>query len=195
MSRFIDLSSVHPFPEPFPHAFFPAAVGPDSAVEILSWFENGAPWKLTTTEFYEQYEFSVQEVVVPRPLEFLKAQDTLGYICGEMDRLFRTTVDADHVDITVHKLIPGQRIRIHNDYIHGQETHRLLIQLNRGWCEEYGGMLLLFKGPSAADLMSVVRPFSRTAFAFAISPYSQHAVAPVLGGERFTLVYSFYGGA
>jgi Rps23 Pro-64 3,4-dihydroxylase Tpa1-like proline 4-hydroxylase len=195
MSRFIDLSSLHSFAEPFPHAFFPAAISPNSAVAILSWLENGAPWILTTTKFYEQFEFSVQEVNVPPALAFLRTEDTLSYLCSEIDRIFKTTVDASRVDITFHKLVLGQRIRIHNDYIRGQETHRLLIQLNRGWCEENGGMLLLFKGASAADLTSVVRPFNGTAFAFAISPVSQHAVAPVLSGERFTLVYSFYGGA
>ena len=85
----------------------------------------------------------------------------------------------------------GQTIRIHNDYVEGHETHRLLIQLNDGWTDENGGMLMLFGSASHRDLKRVVRPLHGSALSFEISPDSYHAVSTIHGGERFTLVYSF----
>jgi len=95
------------------------------------------------------------------------------------------------IDITVHRLIPGQTIRIHNDYLNGEETHRLLIQLNSGWDLAKGGMLMLFGGPSPEDLTAIFEPTHRSAFGFEISNRSFHAVSTVRDSDRFTLVYTF----
>lgn len=190
----VNLSSAQSFEEPFPHFFVSASIGSALALEALSWLENGAPWKLTVAEFYEQYEFSLRDIDLPASLTCLREHSELSYLSREMSRLFSTSLLEHKVDITAHKLISGQRIRIHNDYIPGQETHRLLVQLNRGWCEKSGGLLLLFDGPSPDNLSRIVRPFHQSALGFAISSRSQHAVAPVTDGERYTLVYSFYAG-
>ena len=88
---------------------------------------------------------------------------------------------------------PGQRIRIHNDFIPGRETHRLLLQLNRDWSEDCGGMLLMFQRPQPDGISRMIQPSSCSALGFAISPDSHHAVSTVHKGQRFTLVYSFYG--
>jgi Rps23 Pro-64 3,4-dihydroxylase Tpa1-like proline 4-hydroxylase len=92
----------------------------------------------------------------------------------------------------VHKLAPGQRIRIHNDYIAGQESHRVLVQLNRGWTDDNGGVLLFFGSEDAGDIRKAFRPLHDSCVAFEISQQSHHAVTPVARGERYTLVYSFY---
>ena len=73
----------------------------------------------------------------------------------------------------------------------GQETYRLLVQLNRGWHDEQGGMLMLFSSASPDDVRRIIRPLHGSAFAFRITPQSFHAVSTVRSGERFTLVYSF----
>ena len=94
--------------------------------------------------------------------------------------------------ITAHKLNRTQRIRVHNDARPGGETHRLLIQLNRGWDEAYGGLLMLFGGPEVETLSHVIVPVSRSAFGFEITEASHHAVSKVYQGDRYTLVFSFY---
>ena len=96
-------------------------------------------------------------------------------------------------DIAEKSVKPGQRIRLHNDFIAGAETHRLMIQLNQGWKDENGGFLLFFNSADASDLHKVFRPVHNSAVGFAISPESYHAVSTLHAGERFTLVYSFYG--
>jgi hypothetical protein len=96
------------------------------------------------------------------------------------------------MDITAHKLNRSQKIRIHNDARPDGETHRFLIQLNRGWNEANGGLLMLFRGPEVEMLDDVIVPTSRSAFGFEISAASYHAVSQVYQSDRYTLVFSFY---
>jgi Rps23 Pro-64 3,4-dihydroxylase Tpa1-like proline 4-hydroxylase len=161
------------------------------AEQLLTWFESGAPWRLKVARFYEQYEFSLFDAALPGDLQALCDGDTMSYLRREIGIAFQTKL-AETVDVTAHQMIPGQRIRIHNDYIPGRETHRLLVQLNREWTDDCGGVLLLFQRPEPEGVSRMIRPVSRSALGFAISPESHHAVSTVHKGQRFTLVYSFY---
>src|SRR5207244_564974 len=129
---------------------------------------------------------------LPAHLSFLQEDIFLGELKTKIECLFQATL-SNRIDLTAHKLVPGQRIRIHNDFIPGQETHRLLIQLNRRWIDDDGGFLLLFNSSDPADVQKVFRPFHNSVVGFAITPSSHHAVSTIHSGERFTLVYSFYG--
>ena len=84
-----------------------------------------------------------------------------------------------------------QTIRIHNDYLDGEETHRLLIQLNAGWDRKQGGLLMLFGDKRPESLARTIVPTHGSGFAFEISQASFHAVSSITDGERFTLVYTF----
>lgn len=186
-----NLSAAQSLTDPFAHFYVEDALDAEVAENALCWFEDGAPWELSVTDFYEQHELRLLNVDVPQGIGVLREPATLAHLRREVGSLLGAEL-ADFVDVTVHKLTPGQRIRIHNDYIPGRETHRLLIQLNRGWCEDQGGMLMLFGGPRPEDVRRVVPPIHCTSLGFAISPDSHHAVSVVYSGERFTLVYSFY---
>jgi Rps23 Pro-64 3,4-dihydroxylase Tpa1-like proline 4-hydroxylase len=189
-----DFSSIEFFSAPFPYFFSPAALTEEASSSVLEWLENCTSWKLTETDFYEQHEFSFSDVELPAHLSFLMEPAFLGMLKVRMEELFEVHLQ-QRLDFTAHKLLPGQRIRIHNDYISGCETHRLLIQLNRGWTEENGGMLMFFHSPNPADVHQIFRPTHNSAVGFAISPDSNHAVSTIHSGERFTLVYSFYAEA
>jgi Rps23 Pro-64 3,4-dihydroxylase Tpa1-like proline 4-hydroxylase len=186
-----DFSSTEFFSAPFPYLFSPAALTEEASLLVLEWLENCTSWKLMETDFYEQHEFSFWDVELSTHLSFLKEQAFLDTIRERMEELFGVRLQ-QRLDFTAHKLTPGQRIRIHNDYIPGCETHRLLIQLNRGWTEENGGMLMFFNSPDPANVHQIFYPTHNSAVGFAISPASNHAVSTIHNGERFTLVYSFY---
>lgn len=189
-----EFSSIEFFSKPFPYFSSPVALTEGVASSVLKWLEGCTSWKLTETEFYEQHEFSFWDVEVPAHLSFLKESSFLGMLKAEMEELFEVRLQ-QRLDFTAHKLLPGQRIRIHNDYIPGCETHRLLIQLNRGWTDENGGMLMFFNSPDPSDVHQIFRPTHNSAVGFAISPNSNHAVSTIHSGERFTIVYSFYAEA
>lgn len=167
---------------------------PSNWCECLTWLETEAPWTLTATDFYEQYEFSFSDVVVPPYLQALISPSALTSLRHQLCDHFAQPLSA-RVEVTAHKLICSQTIRIHNDFISGGESHRLLLQLNRGWKPDYGGYLMLFSGPQPECLSKVIEPVNGSIQAFSISPHSYHAVSTVHFGERFTMVYSFYPAA
>lgn len=185
------LSSVQTFSEPFPYMVSPECLDLDTSCQILAWFESGAPWRLVETDFYEQFEFSLLDIQLPPELTCLRTPDFLMLMKARVEELFGAVL-SDRIDVTAHRLMPGQRIRLHNDFIARAETHRLLIQLNRSWKDENGGFLLFFNSDDPSDLHKVFRPVHNSAVGFAITPESYHAVSTVHAGERFTLVYSFY---
>jgi hypothetical protein len=187
----LNFSPFEVFSEPFSYAVSARTFDDGVSADILAWLESEAPWKLVETDFYEQFEFSFLDAVLPAGLTFLREQTFIDSLTTEIRKLFGVSL-SDRVDATAHRLLPGQRIRIHNDFIPKAETHRLLIHLNRRWEGGNGGFLLFFNSPDPADVHKILRPVHNSAVAFAISPDSHHAVTTVHGGERYTLVYSFY---
>jgi Rps23 Pro-64 3,4-dihydroxylase Tpa1-like proline 4-hydroxylase len=177
--------------EPFPHFFVQGALGHEESLTLLHWLETDAPWRLKIAEFYQQYEFSLSDSTLPSHITPLFSAESIRALKKCVSDSFGVHL-ATHHDITAHKLVPGQRIRIHNDFIVGKESHRALIQFNRDWVDENGGALLFFGSEDASDIRKGFRPLHDSCVAFEISPASHHAVTPVVRGDRYTLVYSFY---
>lgn len=177
--------------EPFDYFILPKAFDDGESLSILKWLETDAPWKLVEADFYTQFEFDFEGVSLPEKIAFLYRRSFLDYLTRQFEVVFQANLSTQ-VDVTAHKLVKGHTIRLHNDFIHGQETHRLLIQLNRSWSDENGGFLLFFNSSDPKDIHRVIRPVHNSSAGFAISPKSNHAVSTIHDGERYTLVYSFY---
>lgn len=176
--------------EPFAHATHAAPLPSDLCGAALAWMETIAPWRLHVASFYEQWELHLELQALPAELQQLLSTETVG----ALERLMLAPIaDAPLrlTEVTAHKLVSGQTVRIHNDHRPRGETYRLLVQLNRGWTDEQGGLLLLFGSAAPDDVRRILRPIHRSAMAFAISPHSFHAVSTIQRGERYTLVYSF----
>lgn len=176
--------------EPFPHATATSVLPTSLTDSALAWMETDAPLSLRIASFYEQWEMHLDDTALPLGLVQLLHSSMVDYLVRTMFVPF-TDAKLNLVEVAAHKLLPGQTIRIHNDYVEGQESHRLLIQLNRGWIDSQGGLLMLFGSSHVDDLRRVIRPLHASAMAFAISPKSFHAVSTIKSGERYTLVYSF----
>ena len=176
---------------PFEH-FVGRCTDPDACRECLDWFESRAPWKLTITDFYEQYEFDLLHTILDGAVRRLVHPETLTSLRDRVACYFNQPL-SQRMEVTAHKLVAENTIRIHNDYINsGSESHRLLLQLNRGWEPRFGGYLMLFSGPEPETVSKIVEPRHGSVQAFAISPRSYHAVSTVHSGERYTVVYSFF---
>ena len=190
MSPF-DLSAAVARSQPFPCFTVIQVVTEEMEQALLAWLESEAPWRLAIMDFYEQYEFDFGDVDLPVNLKALISESTLYELRRSIGTLLGASLKPQ-VDITAHKLNRSQKIRIHNDARPDGETHRFLIQLNRGWNEANGGLLMLFGGPEVEMLEEVIAPTSRSSFGFEISVASYHAVSQVYAGDRYTMVYSFY---
>ena len=200
MTDIVELPTVAPWPlpmlrersveaSPFRYATILRCLSPELEEGLLAWFETDAPWRLTQTDFYEQHEFSCWDS--PSPLAaFLTSRGVLDLVNAEMTEIFDRRFE-DDVDVVCHRLLPTQKIGIHNDYLIGQETHRLTIQVNRGLTDTDGGVLMLFNSNDPTDIHKLLHPLSLSGFAFEISADSHHAVSQVHGGERFSVIYSF----
>jgi Rps23 Pro-64 3,4-dihydroxylase Tpa1-like proline 4-hydroxylase len=176
---------------PFPHLRVTDILRRDDADRVLLWFQEKAPWKLTIADFYEQYEFSLLDSPLEHEIECLIQADVIKTITAELEFSFDLRTKLELVEASAHKLMRGQTIRIHNDFIGSEETHRLLIQINAGWELTQGGLLMLFASDAPESLQSVLLPTHGSGFAFEISPSSFHAVSSINSGERYTLVYTF----
>ncbi len=187
----IDFSHLEFQTVPFDYFILPELLDRDKAFDILSWLETNTSWKLIEADFYTQYEFDFKDLELPKEISFLYERDFLDNLIEKFEELFSVKLK-ENVDLTAHKLIAGQIIRLHNDFVPRQETHRLLIQLNRSWQDKNGGFLLLFNSSSPEDIHRIIRPAHNSSVGFAISPKSNHAVSTIYNDERYTLVYSFY---
>jgi Rps23 Pro-64 3,4-dihydroxylase Tpa1-like proline 4-hydroxylase len=165
------------------------AVPPAIAERTLRWMETSAPWSLRVASFYEQWEMHLDQEALPVELQELLSPTTVARLVHEL--LSGGVARYELIEVTAHRMVVGQTIRIHNDFRPGGETDRVLIQLNRGWADHQGGLLMLFASGDADDVCRVIRPLHGSGFGFRISEASFHAVSTVTEGERFTLVYSF----
>ena len=187
----LDLSAALSRSQPYPCFTVAQVISEELECDLLTWFESSAPWRLTIMDFYEQYEFAFQDVDIPANLKPLFSEATLHELRQKVGTLLGASLQPQ-IEITAHRLNRSQKIRIHNDARPDGETHRFLIQLNRGWSESNGGLLMLVGGPEVETLHDVISPTSRSAFGFEISTASYHAVSQVYQGDRYTLVFSFY---
>jgi len=180
---------------PFPHVVVPDCIDQGFAECLLTWFERDAPWRACSIDdFYQLFDLDLRAVGLPSDLGILLDDAFLEHLRISVAVLLETRL-SPRIDVTAHKMLPGCRIGIHNDFGATGQTHRLLIHLNRGWRAEDGGLLMLFgeERPSAdsKDTKCFV-PHHGRAIGFEISPRSFHAVSRVTSGERYAICFSFY---
>lgn len=177
---------------PFRYFISEQVLSPELAGRLLLWLETGAHWHLHQGTFFEQYECNLLGLAAPGGFAMLFGQKALDRLKRQMETLLGTEL-SDLIEVVAHKLLPSQGIGIHNDEPHDDlETHRFILQLNRGWSDENGGHLLLFNSKNPFDIHAVVSPTHNTGVGFAMSDRSYHAVSDVRHGTRYTVIYSFW---
>ncbi len=176
--------------DPFPHCF-----GTDTIIAGIDaiahdWLTKTNAWHITHEDFYDQYEFSLLDNDIPTALSGLTSAATIASLQSTFTKIFNIS-HIEVVGITAHKLIHGQRIAIHNDFVEDEETHRFVLHLNHRWNEQNGGFLMLFNSANADDVSKVILPRNNTGFGFEISRKSHHAVSQIHNLDRYSIVYSF----
>jgi hypothetical protein len=182
------------FSEPYPHFACPEFLDAATADALLAWLE-ARTWKSVGLDGYDGYcDAPLTASNLPQDLSSLVAPGFLVQLRQLMAQFF--AIDSSgHVRVTAHRILAGGALSAHTDVSHIRFTHRLLVQLNRGWSPAFGGLLCLHAGnPNSSEEIprKTVPPIHRSGFAFEISERSFHSVTPVLHGQRYTLSYTFY---
>lgn len=178
--------------DPFPHFVVAGALPGDLADAMLEWLDGPALWHLHTASFFDQYELDLTRTKPAAVCDWLFDPAFRRELTERVGALYGVPM-TDRITVSAHRLIAGQKIGIHTDEPRGDaETHRLVLQLNRGWRDEWGGHLVLFGDDDPDCIRAVIRPLHNTSIGFALSHRSFHAVAPVAGGVRYTLIFSFW---
>ena len=186
----LNMSLVDIRQHPFHYALFETVFPARLHASILTWLEATRCWNISRTEFYEQFEFSLDHVVVPPSVKILNKPSFRTELRLRMESYLDTRLSS-RIRVLAHKLAPGQHIGIHNDMNRFGESHRLTVHINGGLKDVDGGYFILFNSGDVADVHRILRPISNTAIAFAISPDSHHAVSTQHSGIRYTLVFTF----
>lgn len=166
---------------PFPFFFVNAAFSAEQCAALEQLFSQDIDWQHRDGAFYRCSIFDVTEII---PATF---QSELLARMREITGLPLV----NRMLITAQRMQPGQVIGIHSDRpFLGYEIARVVLQLNKHWQTEHGGVLELFESPEGKPVLGV-NPEYNKAVGFLLHPDSYHAVTEVTQ-PRQTVVFNFW---
>ncbi len=166
---------------PFPFFFVNAAFSAEQCAALDQLFSQDIEWQQRDGEFYRCSMCDVTEIIPG----LFKAE-----ILARMREITGLPLDY-RVLVTAQRMLPGQVIGLHSDRpFLGYEIARLVVQLNKQWQAEHGGVLELFSSPEGEAVFSVNPEYNR-AVGFLLHGDSYHAVTEVTQ-PRLTVVFNFW---
>lgn len=178
--------------QPFPHVYFASPLSDALAHGMAEEFQQ-LPWRLSSTEFYDQHEVSLLDrdwLVGPALGLFQQAMQSEELACALAEIVGARSLFVS--DIACHLSEEGQSIGIHNDMSDDRETCRLTIHLTPDWQTSDGGHFVVFKKPFVDDAVAAYPPLYNTAVLFRINNSSFHAVSEVSSDQpRLSVVVAF----
>jgi len=169
---------------PFPFFYDNSAFSAEQCAELEHLFLQDGEWQHRDGAFYR---CSLRDVTEHIPTRFQTE------VLGRMREITGLPL-TNHVLVTAQRMQPGQVIGIHSDRpLVGYEIARLVVQLNKHWHAEHGGVLELFSSPES-DAVFRVNPEYNKAFGFLLHGDSYHGVTEA-AQPRQTVVFNFWHAA
>ncbi len=171
--------------QPFPFFFVNAAFSEEQCAALLQLFlQDNNAWQHHDGVFYRA---SLCDVTASIPAKFQ------AEILARMLEITGLPL-IDRMLVTIQRMQPGHVIGIHSDRpLLGYEIARLVVQLNKQWQPEHGGVLQLFSSPESEAVFSV-NPEYNKAVGFLLHADSYHAVTEV-SQARQSVVFNFWHAA
>lgn len=176
----------------FPHVYFSSPLNDALARDMVEEFQQ-LPWRLSSTEFYDQYEVSLldRDWPIGPALELFQQAMQSEELAKALARIVGTR-SLFVSDIACHLSEKGQSIGIHNDMSDDREVCRMTIHLTPNWQTSDGGHFVVFKTPSVDDAVAAYPPIYNTAILFRINNSSFHAVSEISSNQsRLSVVVAF----
>jgi hypothetical protein len=166
---------------PFPFFVVDAAFSAEQCAALERLFSQDNEWQHQDGGFYRASLCDVTETI---PATFQVE------ILARMREITGLPL-VNRVLVTAQRMQPGQVIGIHSDRpLLGYEIARLVVQLNKQWQAEHGGVLELFSSAEGEAVFSV-NPEYNKGFGFLLHADSYHAVTEVTQ-TRLTVVFNFW---
>ncbi len=166
---------------PFPFFSVDAAFSKEQCAALERLFVQDAEWQHRDGAFYR---CSLRDVTEAIPATFH------AEILARMREITGLPL-IERFMVTAQRMLPGHVIGIHSDRpLLGYEIARLVVQLNRQWQAEHGGVLELFASPES-EAVCRVNPEHNKAFGFLLHAESYHGVTEVTQ-PRQTVVFNFW---
>jgi hypothetical protein len=167
--------------QPFPFFFVKTAFSEEQCAALEQLFVQAKAWQHQDGVFYSASLCDVTEAI---PATF-KAE-----LLARMREITGLPL-VERMLVTVQQMLPGQVIGIHSDRpLLGYEIARVVVQLNKQWQAEHGGVLELFSSPHSEVVFSV-NPEYNKAIGFLLHADSYHAVTEV-SQPRQSVVFNFW---
>ncbi len=166
---------------PFPFFFVNAAFSEQQCAALDQLFSQDIAWQQRDNALYRCSMCDVTETIPElfKPEILARMRDITGLPL--VNRML----------VTAQRMLPGQVIGLHSDRpFLGYEIARLVVQLNKQWLPEHGGVLELFSSPESEVVFSV-NPEYNKAVGFLLHGDSYHAVTEVTQ-PRLTVVFNFW---
>lgn len=169
---------------PFPFFYVDAAFSEQQCTALEGLFLLEGNWQHRDGAFYR---CSLRDVTENIPATFQTE------VLARMREITRLPL-VNRMLVTAQRMLPGQVIGIHSDRpLLGYEIFRLVVQLNKQWQTEHGGVLQLYSSPES-EVMFSVNPDYNKAFGFILNVDSYHGVTEVTQ-PRQTVVFNFWHAA
>ena len=166
---------------PFPFFLVNAAFTEEQCAALEQLFSQDIEWQHRDAAFYRCSLSDVTEII---PATFQTD------ILARMREITGLPL-VNRVLVTAQRMLPGQVIGIHSDRpLLGYEIARLVVQLNKQWQTEHGGVLELYSAPDGEVVFSV-NPEYNKAFGFLLHAESYHGVTEA-SQPRQTVVFNFW---
>ena len=166
---------------PFPHVLIDEVLNNSQCLILCRYLER-LQWKKSQSRFYG---FDV----APKGhlLEMLLPDSIISAIIRATLRLPRIS-RGGKVRISAHRYRPGDGIGPHTDA--GVHAYRFILNLNRGWSPEDGGMWLLSDNARLTEPV-LIAPKNNSGFGFATGPRTFHALAERSASEAYSVIFEF----
>lgn len=167
--------------DPFPFFAVDAAFSEEQCATLEQLFSPDSEWQHRDGAFYR---CSLRDVTAEIPATFH------AELLARMREITGLPLIKRFM-VTAQRMLPGHVIGIHSDRpLLGYEIARLVVQLNKHWQTEHGGLLELFASPEGEAVFSM-NPEYNKAFGFLLHAESYHGVTEVTQ-PRQTVVFNFW---
>jgi hypothetical protein len=167
--------------QPFPFFFVEAAFSAEQCLALEQLFVQASDWQHQDGVFYR---CSLSDVTEHIPASFQRE------ILSRMREITGLPL-VEHMHVTVQRMLPGHVIGKHSDRpLLGYEIARVVLQLNKDWQADHGGVLQLFSSTTGEAVFSV-NPEYNKAVGFLLHGDSYHAVTAV-SQPRQSVVFNFW---